>query len=241
MNATEASNGNQSVLVATAYILESWQRYPDAIRIYEELVEDNPLNLRFHSNLAWSYYQSGNYQKAVDILYDAIKMNTGAQEYDNGHLKGMLMNDMNAIISLHKEQLDISTIPAALIKSLPVDMRIVIECNKDNLGNIRITEPGNYVCTYSNPVTKNGGVIQKGHYWYYDHPFEYQIKHSRPGKYKISVDHYDYRSYLRIPSVIRIRKFKNFGMKNQSIEVETVMMDNQFGEIEIHEIRWDEK
>ncbi len=50
-------------------------------------------------------------------------------------------------------------------------------------------------------------------------------------------DHYD----GKIPTVIRIRTFKNFGKKEQTIEVENVIMDNQNGQIEVAEIRWNKK
>ena len=33
-------------------------------------------------------------------------------------------------------------------------------------------------------------------------------------------------------------KYKNFGKENQSIEIENVMMDNQYGEVEIGEVKW---
>ncbi len=241
MNAIEATNGIGEGLVAAAYVLEGWRCYRDALQIYEQLVKNSPTNLRYWDNLAWAYYQTGNYQRAVDVLNDAIKINTGQQGYAVTYLKAMLMNDMNAIISLHKDKLDIKQIPGALIRPLPVDMRIVIDCNWVYPGNVTISEPGNYKCSFLNPVTKNGGTIQSGVYHYYDRPFEYGIKHSRPGKYKISVNYYDYHSNLGIPSIIRIRTFKNFGKENQSIEVENVVTDNQNGEIEIAEVIWNEK
>lgn len=239
INAAEAANGGQHVLVAMAYILESWHQYDEAITIYEQLVDDNPLELNYRRDLAWAYYQSGNYQQAVDIFYEAIKLNTGQMEPTNVYVKAMLMSEMNSIISLHKDSIDISAIPSTLIKSLPVDMRIVIDCNKGNLGNASIREPGGAVCSYYSPVTKNGGIVQQGYYSYYGHPFEYQVKKAPAGRYKVNVNYYDYYSYPgRVPAVIRIREFKNFGKDNQSIEVETIMMDNQNGEVEVAEVRW---
>ncbi|MBL7741400.1 MAG: TonB-dependent receptor plug domain-containing protein [Chitinophagaceae bacterium] len=243
MNAAEAANGSQQVLLATAYILEQWRQYEEAILIYEQLVKDNPATISYYSDLAWAHYQSGHYQEAVDLLYGAIKMNTGQLEYANIYTKAMMMSEMNAIISLHKDRVDISAIPATLIRALPADLRIVIDCNKGNMSNISIKEPGGYVCNYSNPVTKNGGIIQQGYYyWYNNNPFEYQVKKAPEGKYRISVNYYDYYSYPgKIPSMIRIRKFRNFGKENQSIEVEHMIMDNQYGEIEIAEVKWEEK
>ncbi len=239
MNAAEAANGSQQVLVAITYILEYWKQYAEVINIYEQLVKDNPQNLNYHRDLAWAHYLSGSYQRSINIFYEAIKMNTGQQEYTTQYLKAQLMNEMNSIISAHKDRLDIRAIPPALIKSLPVDMRIVVDCNKGNLSNGSIREPGNIICNYSIPVTKNGGFVQQTDYFYYSNPFEYQIKKAPQGKYRITVNYYDYYSYPgKIPAVVRIRTFKNFGKANQSIEVENVMMDNQYGEVEIAEVKW---
>jgi TonB-dependent SusC/RagA subfamily outer membrane receptor len=239
MNAAEAGNGSGQVLVAIAYILEYWKQYEHVIIIYEQLTKDNTNNLNYRRELAWAHYLSGNYQQSVNILYEAIKLNTGQQDHTTLYLKAQLVNEMNAVISAHKDKLDISGIPPALIKSLPADLRIVIECNKGNLSNASIREPGNIVSNYATPVTKNGGVIQHADYWYYSNPFEYQIKNALKGKYRVSVNYYDYYSHEgKIPAVIRIRAFKNFGKQNQSVTTENIMMDNQYGEIEIAEIKW---
>ncbi len=239
MNAAEAANGSQQVLVAVAYILEYWKQYTEVINIYEQLIKDNPGNLNYRRDLAWAYYLAGNYQQSINIFYAAIKMNTGYQEYTTMYLKAQLMTEMNAIISAHKDKLDVSTISPALVRPLPADLRIVVDCNKGNLGNGSVREPGNIVCNYSTSATKNGGIIQQTDYWYYGNPFEYQIKKAPQGKYRINVNYYDYYSYPgKIPAVIRIRTFKNFGKENQSIEVENVMMDNQYGEVEIGEVKW---
>ncbi len=238
MNAPEAANGSHQVLVATAYILEYWKLFDEVIYIYEQLIKENLSDLNFYRNLAWTHYRLGNYQQAVDILFGSIKRNTGQQENMNLPEKAIIMNEMNAIISMHKTKLDISAIPIELIKPLPVDMRITLDCNAGNLNNVSIREPGGITCSYSSPVTKNGGTIQNGQYWYYANPFEYQIKKAPEGKYRINVNYYDYYSSgNKIPAVIRIMVFKNFGKENQSIEVENVMMDNQHGEIEIGEVR----
>jgi TonB-dependent SusC/RagA subfamily outer membrane receptor len=239
MNATEAANGSQQVLVATAYILEYWTLFEEAIYIYEQLIKDNADKVSFYRNLAWANYQSGNWQRAVDILYGAIKMNTGQQEAANLSEKAIIMNEMNAIIAMHKSRLDISAIPQELIKPLPVDMRITLDCNAGSVGNVSIREPGGVTCSYLKLVTKNGGTIQNGYYWYNGNPVEYQIRNAPQGKYKISVNYYGhYSNNSKIPSVIRVMKFKNFGKENQSVEIENVMMDNQYGEVEIAEVKW---
>lgn len=239
MNAAESANGSQQVIIAMAYVLESWKQFDEAIKIYQQLIKDNQHNLNFYRDLAWVYYQQANYQQAVDMLYKAIKMNTGQQEAHNLFTKTLLLTEMNAIISLHKEKINLTAIPADIIKPLAVDMRIIMDCNKGDLSNVSINEPGNLTCSYSTPLTKNGGSIQQGYYWYNNTSFEYQIKNAPQGKYRIKTNFYDHYSYLgKIPSIIRIKTFKNFGKADQTICIENIVMDNQYGEIEIAEVRW---
>ncbi len=239
MNGAESSNGSQQVLVAIAYVLEGWQQFNEAIKIYEELIKDNLSNLNMHRDLAWAHYQQKNYQQAVNILFGAIKMNTGQQEAANLALKSIMLNELNAIIFLHKTMLDISSIPTAMIKPLAVELRIVVEYNKGNIQDVRVNEPNGQTCSYSTPVTKNGGSTQQEYSWHYNTPFEYQVKTAPEGKYKVKVYYSDYYSSPgNIPSIIRVRVFKNFGKTNQSISVENITMDNQQGDVEIAEVKW---
>ncbi len=240
MTAIEVSNGSFQVLRAVGYILEHWKQFSDAIVIYEQLRDDYPDNLYAHRDLAWAYYQDCQYQQAMETLFAAIKRDMKQQEWINLSLKSMMMAEMNAIISLHTNELDVSAIPTALIRATPADLRIVMDCNKGNLGNISIKEPGGEYSTYGKPVTKNGGMLMTNNsYSYYNIPAEYQIKNAVNGKYRIGLNYYDYYSYPgKIPAYIRIMTFRNFGRKNQSIAIENVVMDNQYGEVEIAEIKW---
>ncbi|MEO7530103.1 MAG: VIT domain-containing protein, partial [Sediminibacterium sp.] len=71
MNAAEVANGAEAVQHSIAWLLESWKMFEEAITVYEQLAADNNSNLTFKRDLAWAHYQQGNYQQAVDILYDA--------------------------------------------------------------------------------------------------------------------------------------------------------------------------
>ena len=61
----------------------------------------------------------------------------------------------------------------------------------------------------------------------------YQVKQAKTGKYKIRVNYYGYYNGNNVPSFIRIKTFKHLGEKSESIEIENVIMDNQYGDIEI--------
>jgi TonB-dependent SusC/RagA subfamily outer membrane receptor len=242
MNAAEASNGSTQVLRAMGYVLESWKEFDEAITVYRQLLDDYPTNLYSHRDLAWAYYQKGNYQEAVNVLYEAIRYNFNNYTWWNASLKALMLSELNGVIALHKDVLNLSAIPTILIKPMPADLRIVLDCNKGSLDGVSIKEPGGAICDYRKPVTKNGGTLnndQSGYSYNYYGPAEYQVKNASTGKYKVSLNYYDYQSYPgKIPAFVRMVTFRNFGKANQSIKVENVIMDNQYGEVEIGELRW---
>jgi len=237
MNAAEESKGHMQALRAVGFILEGWKWFDKAIEVYESLVENYPGYPETRRNLALAYYQNGNYQQAIITLYNAIKDNVYDTEHWKITSKATMLNEMNAIIAVHKDSLNIDFIPSSLVRPLPVDLRIVVESNGSSLGNVSIKEPGGEICSYKKPVTKNG-FIDYNYYWYYA-PLEYQTKNAKEGKYKISVNYYGYNSWQHgIPDFIRIITFKNFGKTGQQIKIDNVIMDNQYGEVEIGEVKW---
>lgn len=235
MNAAEVGNGAEAVQHSVAWLLESWKMFDNAIAIYDQLAADNNSNLSLRRDLAWAYCQQGNYQRAVAILYDAIKINTENKEAENLVIKATMLYEMNEIIRAHKSLLDLSLIPAALIKEMSSDLRIVVDKNDGSNAQLSVVEPGGKVISKSDDSTKNGAVIYGNNYWYYGNsgPVIYQAKHAKAGKYKIRLNYHGAYRNNDFPSFVRITTFKHFGEKNESIEIENVIMDNQYGDIEI--------
>lgn len=169
LNAAEVSDGSPSVLVAIGYTFEEWKQFDMAIDVYRQVLSVVPGNLSAQRSLAWALYQSGRIQEAVESFYNAIKMNFVNYEDYNGYYKASMLNDMNAIIAIHKDSLNLSTIPANLIQSMPVDMRICVDGNV-NYYNLEIKEPGGKAYSAYNSVDKRWNT-----YWY---ATEYNIKKS---------------------------------------------------------------
>lgn len=234
-NAAEVANGVEAVQHSVAWLLESWKLFEEAIVVYEQMAADNSSNLALKRDLAWAHYQQGNYQQAVDVFYAAIKMNTENNEPGNLAIKATMLCEMNEIIWTHKNTLDISGIPEVLIKKMPAGLRIVLDGNDGNTPQMTVIEPGGDVISKSNDSAKSGAVIYGNNNWYYgsNGPGIYHVKQAKDGKYKIRVNYYGYYNGNNIPSFIRIKTFKHLGEKSESIEIENVIMDNQYGDIEI--------
>ncbi len=235
LNAAEAGSGRETVQHAIAYVLESWKMYKEAINVYKPLIKDNPRNLSLHRDLAWVNYQDGNYQAAVDILYDAIKTGGQFEAADGSEQKATMLYEMNEIIAMHRDSINILRIPPALVKSYPGELRIVLDCNRNNFSLMKVIEPGGKMVTENkiSPLTNGFIYGSAGYYYGGNKTMVYQAQNAKPGKYKVRVNFYGYPYLGDAPSFIRVKTFKHFGKPNQTIEIENVIMDNQYGEIEI--------
>ena len=239
----ELSNGSIAGLKAAAYILERHKKFTAAIEIYKDLLVDNKTNLLIYRDLALAYYQNKQYQQAVDTYYAIL---TSGIEENYGAID-IALNEMNAIIAAHLANLDISKINSNLIKALPVDMKISLESNYGSLVNMQVVEPDGEVCNYTKPDTRSGGHFSRifedyNYYWNYyynDKANEYVIKNALLGKYRIKLNVYNRISYNQsVPNIVRIISFKNFQRTGQALNIENVIVDNQYGEVEIGDVKW---
>jgi TonB-dependent SusC/RagA subfamily outer membrane receptor len=241
--AADITNGDWQTLKAIGYTLESWKKFDEAISLYKLMLSENENDLQTCRDLALTCYQKGNFQQAVDIFYKGI-MN----DDPNKELKAMMLQEMNAIIAVQKEKLDLSKINRQFIRPLTVDLRITFECNTTNLSNkVSIAEPGGTACSAKKPLSMYGGrltiknAVNRANNIYTVAPEEYQIKNAVDGKYKLRISYTGFNGYIynaRIPTMIKMTTFKNFGKPGQSIKIENVIMDYQYGDVEIGTVKW---
>jgi len=191
-------------------------------------------------DLALAYFQNGNYQQAVNTYYQII-CSTNRKYYDDKQINLIALNEMNAIISLYKDKLNLSAINPNLIKVLPIDLRMTIETNYDYTNNVRIKEPGGNEYSYTNPNIKNNGYFTNQssyRYYYYDTPQEYSLKNAEKGDYCIKVNCYNNWNQDKAPVYLRLVVFKNFHKPDQSMEVQHIVLDNQYGSVEVAEVKF---
>ena len=66
-----------------------------------------------------------------------------------------------------------------------------------------------------------------------------EIKKAVEGKYRVKVNVYQrYSGYQKAPAMIRIISFKNFQQTGQVLSIENVIVDDQYGVVEIGEVKW---
>jgi TonB-dependent SusC/RagA subfamily outer membrane receptor len=217
--------GAISSLRAFAYTLEKWKMFNDAVKVYRDILREDSADIFAWRDYALSTFQAGDAQAAVTIYYEAIKRSWKDEEPLLQEMKATLLQEMNAIINIHRSGLDISLINPELIKPLPVDLRISVQCNKENRGSISILTPRQ---ENLNSLKSGSGIMAS----------DFQVKKAKNGKYVIRANYWDYYTSYSVPTFYKIMTFRNFGSAGQTIEIENVIMENQYGLVDIGEVRW---
>lgn len=235
-NAIELSRGSMKGLRLAGFFYEQWEWFDKAIEVYQGILSGDANNLLVKRDLALVYFQKNDVDKAVKTYYSIITAANANYQYRA--VQEQALAEMNAIIAMHKNELDISYINQNLVKILPGNLRITVESNNGYTREVQVIEPGNTKCSVAKPVSVNKGRFTGENYYSYGIN-EYIIKNAPAGKYRITVNAYNNYSYPgSIPEFIRVISFKNFQQANMKMEVKLFDLDNQYGEVELDEIYW---
>ncbi len=166
--------------------------------------------------MALALSETGQYNEAVQLLYKVI---TESWDGRFGEIKAIALNEMNAIISAHKGEMNTAGIDSRLIFAMPVDVRIVIGWSSDNSDiDLWVTDPGEEKCDYSHNETAIGGKMSDDVTQGFG-PEEFMLKKAANGKYKIEVNLYgDSRQTLGGPIAIKADLYTNYGKPSQKKE-----------------------
>lgn len=188
-----------------------------AVEVFREVLNIREEEPQAYRDLALAYNETGNYQQALDLLYKVVLGTWDGRFYG---VKSIALNEMNAIISAHPNQLNLSGIDKKFIRAMPLDIRIVIGWStNDSDVDLWITDPAKEKCSYQNTSTSTGGRISSDMTGGYG-PEEFILKKAVKGNYTIEVNLFgDSRQTLGGPITIKAELFTNFGKPTQKRRV----------------------
>ncbi len=230
-NIAELDLQNHELLRILAHRLEQLKHYKLAIFIYEEVLKMRSEEVQSYRDLALCLADDNQHQKAVDIIYNAIK-----KPWD-GRFPGIetiMAYEMNRIISDADGKVNTDNINKELIKEMPVDVRVVLNWDTDNSDmDLWVTGPYGEKCYYSHNRTHTGGMMSNDFTQGYG-PEEFLIKNAIEGKYTVQTNYYG-SSQQRIagPTTIYLELYTNYGKKNEHKEVITMRLSSSKEVIDI--------
>ncbi|MES2765263.1 MAG: VIT domain-containing protein, partial [Bacteroidota bacterium] len=151
-NIAEMELENHELLRVLARRLEQLGHHALAVAVFEEVLKIRGEEPQSYRDLALACAANGESQRAVDTLY-AMALKTWNSRFPEIEL--IALGEMNAIIAKANSPLDLSKIDTRLLKSMPVDVRVVLNWDTDNCDmDLWVTDPAGEKCFYSAPNTK---------------------------------------------------------------------------------------
>ena len=187
-----------------------------AIETFADVMKMREEDPQSYRDMALALNETGKYNQAVQLLYKLI---TDPWDVRFGDIKAIAINEMNAIISAHKEMVDLSGVDKRLVYAMPVEIRIVIGWSSDNSDvDLWVTDPRNEKCLYSHSETQIGGRMSKDVTQGYG-PEEFCLRRAINGKYKVEVNLFgESRQTIGGPITIKADLFTDFGKPGQKRE-----------------------
>lgn len=184
---------NEELYKTISYLLKQRGHYDKELWITQKILEWRPFDAQSHRDYALALVDNKRPQEALNI-YKSILYQEFTDEIadrDNG-IEEILIMEINNILKQNKN-VDGSKVDDRLKADLPVDIRVVINWNKDNTDiDLWVTDPKGEDCSYSHKSTQIGGRLSNDFTQGFG-PEQFLLKNAIKGKYKIRTNFFGER------------------------------------------------
>lgn len=187
---------NEELYKTIYYLLKQRGHYDKELWITQKILEWRPFDAQSHRDYALALVDNKKPQEALNI-YKSLLYQEFTDEIsvrDNG-IEEILIMEINNILKQNKN-VDGSKIDDRLKADLPVDIRVVINWNKDNTDiDLWVTDPKGEDCSYQHKSTEIGGRISNDFTQGFG-PEQFLLKKAVKGKYKIKTNFFGERQNI---------------------------------------------
>lgn len=182
---------NEELYKLLAYKLKETKFYDKELWIFGKVLEWRPFDPQSYRDYALALEDNGKHQEALDTIYKIFNRSYTQELADRDFgIEETVLMELNEMISRHKNELDLSKINEKLIADLPVDVRVVLNWNKDNTDiDLWVTDPNGEKCMYSHKSTEIGGRLSDDFTGGFG-PEQFLLKKAIKGTYKIETNFY---------------------------------------------------
>ncbi|WP_374460068.1 VIT domain-containing protein [Chryseobacterium taeanense] len=218
---------NEELYKLLAYKLKQAGAYDKELFVAQKVLEWRPFDPQSYRDVALAFEDNAQYQPALDNLYKVLTQSYTKElaERDNG-IEEIIIMEINELIANHGTHLDLKTINPKIVADLPVNIRVVINWNKDDTDiDLWVTDPNNERCYYSNKETEIGGRMSDDFIGGFG-PEQFLLKKAMKGKYKIETNFFGERQVgVAGPTAIMAEIYINYATGKQERKI--VVFQNQ--------------
>lgn len=238
-NLAELENGSYELYKMLGYKLKEAGDYEGELSAFKKVLELRPADPQSYRDCALAYEDLGNYQEALNMLYDGMTKSYSAEMNRMYYgIEEVFLIEINRLISLHKNKLDLKSIDKNLVAPMPADVRVVMNWNKNNSDiDLWVTDPNGEKCFYSHKTTEIGGRMSDDFTEGFG-PEQFMLKSGIKGKYKIQINYYSDRQLtIAGPTTIMAEIYLHYGTDKEEKRIVTLQMEKgKSGEVFIGEV-----
>lgn len=208
------------------YTYKQLNEFENEVFAFKKITELRPLDPQSYRDYGLALEDAGHHQQALNVLYNAMTKSYTAEADDlYKGLQEVMLPEINRIISLNKSKVNTSAISKKAIKSLPADIRIVMNWNMNNTDiDLWVTDPNGEKCFYSHQKTEIGGRISDDMTQGFG-PEQFLLKKAIKGSYKIEINYYgDTQATIAGPTTIMAEMYTNYGTPKEKKELIVLQM-----------------
>ncbi|HEU4535959.1 MAG TPA: DUF2135 domain-containing protein, partial [Polyangiaceae bacterium] len=186
-NLAEMELENPAVLRILGYRLLQAGRPELARPVFEQVKTLRPEEPQSLRDLAQACAALGDRQAAVELLWQVV---TGAWDDRFPEIELLALVELNALVATSPAPLDVRAVDPRLLRSLPLDLRVVLTWDADNADvDLWVTDPNGEKAYFANRLTAQGGRMSPDFRQGYG-PEEFSLRAALPGAYTVEANFY---------------------------------------------------
>ncbi|MEG0188907.1 MAG: hypothetical protein RR668_09615, partial [Algoriella sp.] len=172
-----------------AYKLKEIEEYQTELFITKKVLDWRPFDAQSYRDYALALQDNEQYQSALDNLYKVLTNDYSVEIANRDRdITEIIVPEINNLISLHRKELNLSEINKDIIVDIPVEVRVVMNWNKDMTDiDLWVTDPNGEKCYYGHRTTVIGGRNSEDVTQGFG-PEQFMLKKAIKGKYKIETN-----------------------------------------------------
>ena len=177
-----------------AYKLKEIEEYQTELFITKKILDWRPFDAQSYRDYALALQDNEQYQSALEYLYKVLTNDYSVEIANRDRdITEIIVPEVNNLISLHRKELNLSKINKDIIVDIPVDIRVVMNWNKDMTDiDLWVTDPNGEKCFYGHRTTAIGGRMSEDVTQGFG-PEQFMLKKAIKGKYKIETNFFGER------------------------------------------------
>jgi len=212
---------NASLFRLLGYRFKEYKEYALQVYVCKKVVQWRPMEPQSYRDFALALADNGKYQAALDNLCFALRKSyeQDTWSWQRHGIEEVIRTEISRLIAKYPN-LQIGKISKELLQPMPVDIRVVLNWNMNNVDlDLHVTDPKGENCYYGHRRSTIGGRMSRS-VWQGYGPEQFVLEKAVKGKYSVFVNYYgDSQVKAEGPSTAMVEIYTRYADKTEQRQV----------------------